>query len=156
MCGTVGLNQILWLWSKTIFYQPHPEDNVIGTFYEVQGRSHICFMIIQGQGDGNGGHVTDIVGKKWQPGNLVSGVFLPTFRKILKIQKNTQKFKKFDVATEKRPLIELQAPEKLKICPGIFSNKPENQDEDALGKIEQQQDFVILELGASIKVGVHL
>ena len=35
-------------------------------------------------------------------------------------------------------------------------NKPENQDEDALGKIEQQQDFVILELGASIKVGVHL
>ena len=36
------------------------------------------------------------------------------------------------------------------------NNKPENQDEDALGKIEQQQDFVILELGASIKVGVHL
>ena len=35
-------------------------------------------------------------------------------------------------------------------------NKPENQDEDAIGKIEQQQDFVILELGASIKVGVHL
>ena len=25
-------------------------------------------------------------------------------------------------------------------------NKPENQDEDALGKIEQQQDFVILNL----------
>ena len=25
-------------------------------------------------------------------------------------------------------------------------NKPENQDEDALGKIEQQQDFVILSL----------
>ena len=36
------------------------------------------------------------------------------------------------------------------------SNKPENQDEDALGKIEQHQDFVILELGASIKVCVHL
>ena len=34
-------------------------------------------------------------------------------------------------------------------------NKPENQDEDALGKIEKQQDCVILELGASIKVGVH-
>ena len=38
-----------------------------------------------------------------------------------------------------------------------IQNKPENQDEDALvGKIEQQQDFVILELGASIKVGVNL
>ena len=36
------------------------------------------------------------------------------------------------------------------------SNKPENQDEDALGKIEQQQDFVILEVGASIKAGVQL
>ena len=36
-----------------------------------------------------------------------------------------------------------------------FSNKPENQDEDALGKIEQQQDFVILELRDSLKVGVH-
>ena len=34
-------------------------------------------------------------------------------------------------------------------------NKPEIQDEDALGKIEQQQDFVILELGGSFKVGVH-
>ena len=34
-------------------------------------------------------------------------------------------------------------------------NKPENQDEDALGKIEQQQDFVILELRDSLKVGVH-
>ena len=34
-------------------------------------------------------------------------------------------------------------------------NKPENQDKDALGKIEQQQDCVILELGAPIKVGVH-
>ena len=31
-----------------------------------------------------------------------------------------------------------------------------NQDEDALGNIEQQQDFVILELVASFKVGVHL
>ena len=27
-----------------------------------------------------------------------------------------------------------------------INNKPENQDEDALGKIEQQQDFVILNL----------
>ena len=36
-----------------------------------------------------------------------------------------------------------------------FKNKPENQDEDALGKIEQQQDFVILELRDSLKVGVH-
>ena len=33
-------------------------------------------------------------------------------------------------------------------CREAFSeeNKPENQDEDALGKIEQQQDFVILNL----------
>ena len=28
----------------------------------------------------------------------------------------------------------------------LQQNKPENQDEDALGKIEQQQDFVILNL----------
>ena len=28
----------------------------------------------------------------------------------------------------------------------VTNNKPENQDEDALGKIEQQQDFVILDL----------
>ena len=44
----------------------------------------------------------------------------------------------------------------LLIEDSYMMNKPENQDEDALGKIEQQQDFVILELGASIKVGVHL
>ena len=37
----------------------------------------------------------------------------------------------------------------------FWANKPENQDEDALGKIEQQQDFVILELRDSLKVGVH-
>ena len=28
----------------------------------------------------------------------------------------------------------------------LIINKPENQDEDAVGKIEQQQDFVILDL----------
>ena len=40
--------------------------------------------------------------------------------------------------------------------PGLLlRNKPENQDEDALGKIEQQQDFVILEQRDSLKVGVH-
>ena len=32
------------------------------------------------------------------------------------------------------------------ISPYLVLNKPENQDEDALGKIEQQQDFVILNL----------
>ena len=87
MCGTMGLNQILWLWSKTIFYQPHPEDDVIGTFYEVQGRSHICFMIIQGQGDGNGGHATDIVGKKWKPRPLVLLVFCQHLEKCSKFRK---------------------------------------------------------------------
>ena len=39
---------------------------------------------------------------------------------MLKIQKNTQKFNKFDVASEKRTLIELQDPEKLRIGLGIF------------------------------------
>ena len=28
----------------------------------------------------------------------------------------------------------------------LIINKPENQDEDAVGKIEQQQDFAILDL----------
>ena len=39
----------------------------------------------------------------------------------------------------------------LLIEDSYMMNKPENQDEDALGKIEQQQDFVILELGAQLK-----
>ena len=39
------------------------------------------------------------------------------------------------------PILEI-----LRISSRYFYNKPENQDKDALGKIEQQQDFVILNL----------